>query len=97
MTVLFNNNGGFDTSFSVQWNGGQTDRTPVITAGTSTTIDMSKYNVPNGASCWARAYIVAGPNHDSGDNFNYNPNGSQVTYSIDGATVNPSFSCDNCN
>jgi hypothetical protein len=96
MTVLFNNNGGFVTSFSVQWSGGGSDRTPEVGINASTTIDLNKYNLAPGTGCWAEAYIEAGPNHQSGQGFNYQPDGNQVSYSIDGATIDPSFSCVGC-
>ncbi len=45
----------------------------------------------NGTSCWVRAYIHMGPNHDSGANFLFYP-ASTVRYRIGGTTIKPSFS-----
>ena len=95
MQIVFQNHSGADSSFAVEWNGGQTGRTPVISAGQSTTLDMSSdsYSTPDGTSCWARAYVQAGPNHDSGDNFTYRTNSTGVVvYTLTGGVDNPSFS-----
>lgn len=91
--VTFHNGGAFSTSFSVQWNGGQTGRTGVIASGDTITVDLTAIRIPANESCWARAYIIGGPNHDSGDNFNYSASdGSTAIYTITGGTLTPSFS-----
>ena len=92
MQIMFVNQAAADVSFSVQWDGGQTGRTPVLTAGNSATLDMT--SGPNdGTSCWARAYVQGGPNHDSGDNFTYTANSSAVVvYTLTGGVDNVSFS-----
>lgn len=88
-TVTFINNAGFDSSFSVQWGGGESGRTAVLALGQTASIDMNDTSAPPGTSCWARAYVQGGPNHDSGSNFN---NGvPTVTYRITGTTLDPSF------
>lgn len=90
--VIFNNSAGFDTAFSVQWDGGQTLRTDVLSLGQTTTMDMTTGPHPSdGTSCWVRAYVNGGPNHDSGRNFDYSSDGSTVQYTISGTTLNPSF------
>jgi hypothetical protein len=91
-TVIFHNQGGFDCSFSIQWDGGETGRTEILSIGQTTTLDLRRYaNLSPGTSCWARGYVYGGPNHDSGRNFNYDPNGGSVDYTISGGTLNPSF------
>jgi hypothetical protein len=97
MVVNFTNHGGFVASFSIQWNGGESGRTGPTDVQETVSIDTSSLNIPDGESCWARAYINAGPNHDSGDNFTFHQNGGLVTYTISGTTFDPSFSCDGCN
>lgn len=95
--VEFHNRAGFASSFRVEWDGGECppDRTEVITAGGVAKVDLREYGVPEGTSCWARAYVQGGPNHDSGDNFNYGEDDSSTaSYSITGTTLNPSFSLD---
>ncbi|RON06247.1 hypothetical protein [Pseudomonas brassicacearum] len=93
--VEFHNRAGFASSFSVQWDGGETNRTNVITAGGVEKINLRTCGVPEGTSCWARAYVQGGPNHDSGDNFDYREGDSSIaSYSITGTTLNPSFSLD---
>lgn len=94
-SVEFHNRAGFASSFSIQWDGGETPRTEVITAGGVAKQDLRELGVPEGVSCWARAYVQGGPNHDSGDNFDYrNADSSIASYSITGTTLNPSFSLD---
>ncbi|MEO8378339.1 MAG: hypothetical protein ABI779_01625 [Acidobacteriota bacterium] len=91
--VIFHNNAGFDTSYSIQWNGGQTGRTEMTMNGKTITLDLTRISIPEGTSCWARAYVQGGPNHDSGDNFNYSStDASTAVYTISGGTLNPSFS-----
>ncbi len=91
--VAFHNGGAFSTSFSVQWNGGQTGRTNVVASGDTINLDLTAIAIPENTSCWARAYIIGGPNHDSGDNFNYSStDDSTAIYTITGGTLNPSFS-----
>lgn len=87
------NDSGFSASFSGQWEGGETDRTMVVggEVGAAAYIDLTKYSIPLGTSCWVRAYVQEGPNHDSGDNFTYNANGMTAVYRITGSTLNPSF------
>jgi hypothetical protein len=90
--VVFNNSAGFDCSFSIQWSGGQTGRTGMTALGQTVTMQMSDGpKPPSGTSCWARAYVQGGPNHDSGRNFNYVPNAGTVQYTISGGTLTPSF------
>ncbi|UOQ73037.1 hypothetical protein [Hymenobacter cellulosilyticus] len=95
MIVVFVNNCVADSSFSIQWNGGQSNRTAVIQYGQSVSIDTSTVNIPNGTSCWARAYVQTGPNHDSSDNFTFPTN--EVTYTLTGGVDDPEFSCSGCN
>ena len=91
--VIFHNNAGFATSYSIQWNGGETGRTEMTTNGKTITMDLTRISIPEGTSCWARAYVQGGPNHDSGDNFNYSRGDtSTAVYTISGGTLNPSFS-----
>jgi hypothetical protein len=91
--VIFHNNAAFDTSFSIQWNGGQTGRTEMTSGGNTISLDLTRISIPEGATCWARAYVQGGPNHDSGDNFNYSrADTSTAVYTISGATLTPSFS-----
>ena len=91
--VIFHNNAGFDSSFSIQWDGGETGRTQVISLSGNASMDLTTLRIPTGASCWARAYVQGGPNHDSGDNFTYDPTDtSTAVYTISGGTLNPSFS-----
>lgn len=91
--VIFHDNGGFCTSFSIQWNGGQTGRTGIVCLGQTVAMDLTRLNIPDGTSCWARAYIQGGPNHDSGDNFIFTRSDtSTAVYTISGGTLNPSFS-----
>ena len=90
--VKFYNDGAFTSAFSIQWNGGQTDRTEPVVADQTTSLDLTQYNIPEGMSCWARAYIYGGPNHDFGRNFNYaRNNASTVEYTITGGVDTPSF------
>ena len=92
-SVVFHNQGGFDCSFSVQWNGGQTGRTPTLSIDQTYTLDLTRYsNIPVGTSCWARCYVDGGPNHDSGRNFNFSgATTGSVEYTISGGVDNPSF------
>src|SRR5215475_5102658 len=69
--IIFYNNGAFSCSFSIQWNGGQTDRTGTVLANQSTRLDMTAYRLGDNTSCWARVYVYGGKTHDSGRNFNY--------------------------
>lgn len=96
MLVKFIQNGGFVSDFSIQWNGGESGRTGFLSEGQSATVDTENLKIPDGESCWARAYIVAGPNHDSGDNFTFHEGAGNVTYTLAGSTSNPSFSCFGC-
>lgn len=89
MNVTFVNSMAADASFSVQWDGGQSPRTGVLMAGQNASIDMAGISAPAGTSCWARAYVQGGPNHDSGDNFSQG--GNNVTYILTGGVDNPSF------
>ena len=91
MTIVsFVNNCAAVSSFAVKWNGGESSRTTVLMSGQNASIEMSDTSAPAGISCWARAYIQGGPNHDSGDNFtNGGPN---LTYILSGSVDSPSFS-----
>ena len=90
MKVTFVNSAAADSSFSVQWNGGESNRTPVLMSGQNAYIDMANTSAPEGTSCWARAYVQGGPNHDSGSNFNVGS--SNVTYILTGTVDDVSFS-----
>ena len=97
MIVNFTNDAMVQSSFSIQWNGGETDRTAVTSKGDTGSIDTSLYNIPNNASCWARAYVIAGPNHDSGGNFTFQPDGATVTYILTGNLLTGlGFECYGC-
>ena len=89
MKVTFINNAAADSSFAVEWNGGESGRTVVLAANGSATIDMGNTSAPSGTSCWARAYVQGGPNHDSGQNFNVGSD--DVTYRLTGGVDNVSF------
>jgi hypothetical protein len=89
--VHFFNNGGFVCNFSVQWDGGESLRTPELSNQQSAEIDLTTLtNLKPNTVCWVRAYIVAGVNHDSGRNFTYDSN-TTVEYTLSGTTINPSF------
>jgi hypothetical protein len=96
MTVLFVNQCGADSSFSVQYDGGQSGRTIVLMEGQSASLDISNLAINVGTSCWARAYVQGGPNHDSGDNFAFQTGKANVTYTLTGSVDFPSFSCSGC-
>ena len=81
-TVTFINTCGANSSFAVEWDGGESQRTAVLQIDQQASIDTSNTNAPAGVSCWARAYVQGGPNHDSGDNFNNG--GPNVTYNLSG-------------
>jgi len=90
--IIFYNNGAFSCSFSIQWNGGESGRTGTVLANQSTRLDLTRYNLGDATSCWARVYVYGGITHDSGRNFNFmrgDPN--TVEYTITGGTLNPSF------
>lgn len=91
MNVLFVNTALANSSFSVQWDGGESGRTAVLMAGQTASIDMKDVNVPAGASCWARAYVQAGRNHDSESNFTVGE--CNVTYVLSGTVDDTSFLC----
>jgi hypothetical protein len=78
MWAHFTNNSQTVSSFAVEWNGGQTNRTGQISETESASLDLSAYAaiLPLGTSCWARAYPVLAPNHDSRDNFNVQTSGT---------------------
>jgi hypothetical protein len=90
MFVNFANNAHCVSSFAVEWNGGESDRTKEIGEGETATIDLSKYVLADGTPCWARAYIVLGPNHDSGDNFDKQDTGTAY-YELKGSAAFPRF------
>lgn len=101
MWVRFCNAGSYDASYSVQWDGGETDRTRVVQESgpgpdMTASIDLSAYaNV--GSSCWARAYIVGGKNHDSESNFSFpitppNPSLPVMGITSTGGAPDPGFS-----
>ncbi|MDX6696963.1 MAG: hypothetical protein QOE65_360 [Solirubrobacteraceae bacterium] len=93
MYVNFKNSAHCVSSFALEWNGGETDRTKEVKEGDTATIDLSNYaKLADGTSCWARAYVVAGTNHDSEDNFNYDLH-SQLTayYELVGSAAHPRF------
>ena len=96
MQVQFYNEGYFVCSFSIQWNGGQSERTNEVEQGDNATIDTTNLGIPDGTSCWARAYIVDGSNHDSSENFTFHADAPEVQYTITGTTSDPSFSCSGC-
>jgi len=79
--------------FSVQWDGGESDRTSLASFNVEVSIDMdSMINPPPlGTSCWARAYLKFGPNHDSSQNFTFE-HGGGVLYTLTGTLDTPSFS-----
>ncbi|MEO6215414.1 MAG: hypothetical protein ABIO86_05250 [Sphingomonas sp.] len=91
--VQFTNHGEFVCRFNIQWDGGETDRTDELSAGQSVFVDLQPYHkqIHRGTSCYARAFIVLGPNHDSGRNFTYGPADEPVEYTISGTTFSPRF------
>jgi hypothetical protein len=91
--VQFTNHGEFVCRFNIQWDGGETDRTEELSAGQSAFVDLKPYHkqIIHGTSCWARAFIVLGPNHDSGRNFTFGPGDVPVEYTISGTTFSPRF------
>ncbi|HEX8075287.1 MAG TPA: VCBS repeat-containing protein [Thermoleophilaceae bacterium] len=110
MRVKFVNKFSGLCRFSVQWNGGQTDKTRLLRAFNAgqqhevgippdtEEIDLSSYGIPTGQSCWARAYAVTV--HDSGSNFNYDPRSTQTPcYTLSDSYVpeQPQFELTNWN
>ena len=92
--AVLTNMGGFVTQFSIVWDGGETDRSDKLALGESVTIDLKPYHkqVHRGMSCCARAYIVDGPNHNSGRNFTFDVTQEEpVEYTITGTIFDPSF------
>ena len=90
--VNFHNAAAFSSSFSVQWDGGETGRTEVCDAGESTEMNIASGPHPaEGTSCWVRAYVYGGPNHDSGRNFTYSAGSGTESYTISGGTLTPSW------
>ncbi len=90
MWVQFNNQAAVESSFSVQWNGGESGRTKTLGEGQSDTIDLStSAGIPTDPQgCWVRAYPAMMGNHDSGENFTYDPNDSGgVTYDLFGDAI----------
>jgi|GEM_PF-5146695 len=91
MSVRIHNLGGFISSFSVLWPGGESEESRKVDGNYGTvTINLTRRMLTPGTSCCVRAHIVGGPNHDSGRNFDYRP-GSFVEYTIKGTTLNSSF------
>ena len=89
------------SAFAIEWNGGNSARTAVIGFGESVTIDTEDpqqegEKIPDGTSCWARAYVQAAPNHDSSDNFTYHATAGPVEYTLTGTLDDTSFSCQGC-
>jgi hypothetical protein len=92
--AVLTNMGAFVTRFSIIWDGGETDRSDELAIGQSVTIDLKPYHkqVHRGTSCCARAYIEAGPNHNSGRNFTFDvTEEAPVEYTISGSVFDPSF------
>ena len=91
MEIRLHNSGGFNASFSVLWPGGESEESKKVDANYGTvTIKLTPQMLTPGTSCWVRAHIDGGPNHDSQRNFNYRPN-SFVEYTIRGTTLNSYF------
>ncbi len=84
------NGAAFACDFSIQWNGGESDRSNRLLAGMTNTLDIPPAAIAAGASCWLRAYVVGGGTHDSGDNFVAGTN-HFVQYEIKGTTGTPSW------
>ena len=97
MQIEFVNQCAADASFGVEFGGQSSGRTAVLHVGQSATMDISNIGITDGQSCWARAYVQAGPNHDSRDNFAFHTGSSQVVvYTLTGTVDTPSFSCTGC-
>lgn len=99
--VRIQNGGAYEASYSIQWNGGETDRTRVVPSQApggsmmTASIDLGAYaNV--GSPCWARMYVVAGPNKDSGSfPFPIDPPGpfqTVIGYTSEGGAQTPDWS-----
>jgi hypothetical protein len=97
MKVAFNQQASIIAQFRVRWGGGQTDLTSNCNQGTSTSIDLDRYTIPDGTSCWAYAQEVGNTNHsdESAANFTYHPGGNIVgTYTLSGSAFHIEFSYD---
>jgi hypothetical protein len=65
-------------SYSIQWNGGETDRLDI-----NGSFSVASYQGPAGLNCWLRGHNSGG-NHDSGDNFNFGEPHVVYNLSLDG-------------
>jgi len=90
-SVYLQNNGGFVAKFAVLTPQGLTPWSAPQAIGQGCWVDFAGMVNP-GDSCCAAADILGGPSdHNSGNNFNYDPNGGPIQYTITDTIFNPSW------
>lgn len=82
------NAAGFKQEFCVVWDGGSTDWTQGYLNPGSQTLDLTKYQIPEGAEVWVKVHAIWGKTKESSDRviFRRNSNNTAV-YRTTGATL----------
>lgn len=91
-TVVLHNRGAFNCMFTVKWSDGESPKTSTAMVLQTKYIYMDDLKIPNGTSCWVKAYIQNGTDHESERNFTTSDaRVPDVSYTITGTTHSSSF------
>jgi hypothetical protein len=96
--IRVHNQGGFSMNFSVNWAGGNSERTDEFGIGDnmtlSTALSPERFAPPQGVEMWPDAHIAFGvSDHEASENVVFDKNSPVVAfYNCSGTTLAPSFS-----
>ncbi|HSR52512.1 MAG TPA: hypothetical protein VLV83_16935 [Acidobacteriota bacterium] len=82
------NNGGFVMKFRVKWDGGESGWTDTYPIGQTKCLDLSNFNIPDGAECWPEVHAELGKSKECSDKVAYQTgSGDVATYKVSGTTL----------
>lgn len=82
------NAAGFVQEFRAVWNGGESDLSGRYPNPQSASIDLNKYNIPDGTEVWVRVHAILGKTKDASDHVRFVRNSpATATYRTTGATL----------
>lgn len=82
------NAAGFVQEFRVVWEGGKSDLSERYPNPQSRTIDLTRYNIPDGTEVWVEVHAILGKTKQATEHVRFIRNSTSVaTYRTKGATL----------
>ena len=82
------NAAGFVQEFCVVWEGGSSDWSRKYPNPGSETIDLTKYNIPDGTEVWVKVHAILGKTKEASEHVTFVRNsGNTAVYRVTGATL----------